>query len=587
MTNLWTLYGESVNREKPLPEHPNPLFRRDRYMTLNGIWDFAINRSSGRPVTMPKKIVVPFSVETPLSGIETNVKRTDYLHYRRKFHLSDEFLDGYVIIHFEAVDQICDVFLNGDKILHHEGGYLPFSCLISDPMPENILEVTVSDDTLSPVFPRGKQSLRSNGIWYTATSGIWQSVWLEAVPDTGYIKNVKIDSLFDEKKIRIKGDFTGSPSDAFAEVYYHGHLVGRSTFDEKWMATLDLNYDFYPWSPDSPELYELRFSFGEDIVHSYCALRKFSVIQSGNECFFGLNNHPVFLSGLLDQGYYPDGGLTPPSEKAMVDDIMLAKNSGFNCLRKHIKIEPMRWYYLCDTLGMLVFQDFVSGGSPYANLLIVTRPLLNYNLSDTTHKLLGRALKESRDQFVSDLEGTVNRLYNVPSICSWTIFNEGWGQFDSVEMTKRLAALDPSRPIDSTSGWYDKNCGNYSSHHIYFVAPHLRNDHKRILSLSECGGFSLGVDRHKYSKIDFGYARYSNFDSLNRAVERLYSKHILRLIKKSGLGEVIFTQLTDVESETNGLITYDRRVQKVDIAMLKRVNHELYSAFNERLANKK
>lgn len=579
MTELMTPYGETLNKEHPLGEHPNPLLQRDLYLSLNGPWDFALDKNEARPETYHKEIIVPFSVETPLSGVAQPVSKDDYLHYRRRFHLNDEFLQGFCLLHFSAVDQIADVYLNGDHLIHHEGGYLPFSCLIEHPQPENILEVLVKDDTLSPIFARGKQAEKSGGIWYTPTSGIWQSVWLEAVPSSGYVHSLTIDPLFDEKRIKIKRDDGHSAGQGSVECRYKGELVARADFDENGLATLDLSYSFYPWTPEEPNLYDLIVYSGEDTVRSYCALRKFSNCIKGDEHFFALNDKPIFLSGLLDQGYYPDGGLTAPSEEAMKDDILLAKKCGYNCLRKHIKIEPLRWYYLCDKLGMIVLQDFVSGGSPYHNFLIVTRPLLKYGIDDTTYRYLGRALKESREQFVRDLEKTVSHLYNVPSIGQWTLFNEGWGQFDALALSKRLKGLDHSRTIDATSGWYDKGCGDYSSHHVYFVKPRLHNDHKRILSLSECGGYSLPVEGHRFSTKNFGYARFSDYPSLNEAVEKLYLKQVLPLISKEGLGECIFTQLSDVECETNGLITYDRKIQKVDIDMLKRINGDLYEAF--------
>jgi beta-galactosidase/beta-glucuronidase len=587
MATLSTVYGETINRDHPLAEHPNPLFRRDHYQILNGVWDFALDQRKERPANFTKNILVPFSVETSLSGIGKEVKKSDYMHYRRKFHLSDEYLQGFVILHFDAVDQICDVFLNGDLILHHAGGYTPFSYLIEHPQPENILEVTVSDDTDSPIYARGKQSNNSNGIWYTATSGIWQSVWLEAVPSAGYIKSIRIEPDFDARQIHITGDFTASPSDAYAEAYFHGRLVARGTFDGKLNATLDLGYGFYPWSPETPDLYEIRLFFGEDLVHSYCAMRKFSTESINGFRYFTLNGHPYFISGVLDQGYFPDGGLTAPSEKAMIDDIKLAKKCGFNCLRKHIKIEPLRWYYLCDSLGMLVIQDFVNGGSRYSDFLMYVRPVLKFNISDTTHRFLGRASKGSRDQFAIDQKDVVDRLYNVPCIFEWTLFNEGWGQFDTVILTNKLKELDKTRLIDSSSGWYDKKCGDFDSHHVYFFKPNFKSDHHRILGLSECGGFSLGVDRHKFSKKSFGYLRFHSFDSLNRAVDKLYRRQILHLVEKKGLCEVVFTQLTDVENETNGLITYDRKVQKIDIDMLRNLNHILSLAFETSLTKKK
>jgi hypothetical protein len=310
-------------------------------------------------------------------------------------------------------------------------------------------------------------------------------------------------------------------------------------------------------------------------------LRKFSVIDNDGEKLFALNNKPYFLSAVLDQGYTPDGGLTFPSQKAMESDIALMKRCGFNSVRKHIKIEPLRWYAICDSQGLIVIQDFVNGGSRYSDFFIYIRPFLPFNISDTTHRYLGRALKESRDRFTLDLSSTVEKLYNVPSIAIWTIFNEGWGQFDTVSMTKRLRELDQTRLIDSASGWYDKKCGDIHSNHVYFFKPKLKNDHKRILALSECGGYSLGVNRHKFSKVDFGYKQFHSFDALNYQVEKLYRRQILRLVEKKGLSGVVFTQLTDVENETNGIVTYDRKVNKIDTGMLKRLNFFLYETFNK------
>jgi beta-galactosidase/beta-glucuronidase len=587
MNALTTVYGEKLNRDAPLGEHPDPQFRRERFLTLNGLWDFSLDQEKGRPERFNRKIVVPFAVESSLSGLGLSVHKGDYLHYRRKFHLDDGFLSGSLLLHFEAVDQICDVFLNGERVLHHEGGYLPFSCLIERPQPENVLELTVSDDTESPIYARGKQSLRSGGIWYTATSGVWQSVWLEGVPRGAYIKDFTLTPHFDERKLNVQAFFAGAKSEGVVEAFFQGRFLARGTFGETGAAELDFRDSFYPWTEGNPNLYELRLSYGDDLVHSYFAMRKFSVETVAGERFFALNGKPMFLSAPLDQGYYPDGGLTPPSEKAMEDDILLAKRCGYNCIRKHIKIEPRRWYCLCDRLGMLVFQDFVSGGSPYHNFFIVTRPIVKYELSDTSHRFLGRFLAKSRLQFEKDLTGTYERLKNVPSLCAWTLFNEGWGQFDSLRLTERLRSLDPSRPIDSASGWFDKKTGDFKSHHVYFVAPRLKNDHKRILSLSECGGFSLGVKGHKFSRKNFGYAQFKDKARLSKAVRKLYGKRILRLINRRGLGEAVFTQLTDVENETNGIVTYDRKIEKIDPSLLNELNQTLYKAFDRRLAKRK
>lgn len=580
---MMTTYGERIVKEKPLSFHPNPLFRREDYFVLNGYWDFKIDKSPVNPTQFDQKILVPFAVETPLSGIGQKVNADDYLHYRRSFTLPDDFLTGHVILHFEAVDQIADVFLNGKKVMHHESGYFPFSYVIENPQAENVLEVLVKDDTDSAIYPRGKQSNVRGGIWYTPTSGIWRTVWVEKIPKDGFIESVRITPNFDKKSVQISAKFVGNHGGACVEAYFHDRLVARGSFDELGELTLDLAYSVYPWSPEHPNLYDLRIYAGGDKVHSYFAMRKFSHIKIGKCVYFALNNQPYFLSGVLDQGYYPDGGLTPPSDEAMINDLSLLKKCGYNFVRKHIKIEPMRWYYFCDSMGLIVSQDFVNGGSPYSSFFMFIRPFIPFRLNDLTANKLGRLSKSSRDQYFRDMVATVDRLYNVPSIAIWVPFNEGWGQFDSRSVTDYLGSLDNSRLIDSASGWYDMFCGDFNSRHIYIKKIRLRNDRKRILALTECGGYSMPVNGHTFNDDNFGYRKFYSFDTLNEALHRLYRKQILRAVSKRGLGLVVLTQLTDVESEINGLMTYDRKVVKVDVGQMRQNNLALYAAFTKRI----
>lgn len=580
MANLSSEYGEKLNHDHPLPEHPNPLFQRDSYVSLNGLWDFAITKSAKRPETYSQQILVPFAVETSLSGIQTKVKKSDVLHYRKTFDVPDAYVGHDAILHLDAVDQVCDVFLNGRFLAHHESGYFPIAAHVSYLPKNNVLEVTVSDDTESDIFPRGKQSNDPSGIWYTPTSGIWQSVWIESVPDDGYIKSVKVDPLFDEQKLKIQAEFIGNRAFASVEAYYHGQLVAKGAFDPSGECVLDFHYSFYPWTPDDPNLYELVFTAGYDIVRSYFAMRKFSVVQLGEDHFFALNNKPLFLSGVLDQGYWPESGMTPPSQEAILFDLKLLKKCGFNCVRKHATIAPMHWYCACDRLGLLVMQDFVNGGSRYSSFLIHTRPLFHFDMSDTNHKKLGRVLEKSRDQFKLDYLATIDRLYNVPSLFAWTIFNEGWGQFDSALITEEVRHADSTRLLDTASGWYDKGCGDFQSDHIYFwTFLNLRNDHKRVLGLSECGGYSLKVERHVYSNRSFGYRYYRSFTAYNDGVSHLYRKRVVPAIKKQGLNMAIFTQLSDVEEEENGLVTYDRKIVKINVADMRSLNVLCYEYF--------
>lgn len=580
MASLISEYGEKINRDHPLPEHPNPLFQRDSFVSLNGPWDFAITKNAKRPSAFTQTILVPFAVETALSGVEAKVKKSDFLHYRKTFEVPDAYVGHDAILHLDAVDQICDVFLNGHFLAHHESGYFPIAVHTAYLSKSNVLEVTVSDDTESEIFPRGKQSNNPSGIWYTPTSGIWQSVWLESVPDDGYIKSVKMNPLFDEQKLKIQAEFVGNRAGANVEAYYHGQLVAKGNFDPSGECLLDFHYSFYPWTPDDPNLYDLVFTAGYDSVRSYFAMRKFSTVVLGRYHFFALNNKPIFLSGVLDQGYFPESGMTPPSQEAILFDLKLLKQCGFNCVRKHATLAPMRWYSACDRLGLLVMQDFINGGSRYSSFLIHTRPLFHFSMSDTSHKRLGRVLDQSRDQFKLDYLSTIERLYNVPSLFAWTIFNEGWGQFDSAIITDEVRKADSSRLLDSASGWYDKGCGDFLSDHIYFWAfLSLRNDHKRVLGLSECGGFSLKVDRHVYSKRSFGYRYYHSFGAYNDGVSRLYRKRVLANIRKQGLNMAIFTQLSDIEEEENGLVTYDRKIVKINIADMRSLNVLCYEYF--------
>jgi beta-galactosidase/beta-glucuronidase len=583
MKNLSTDFSVALNLAHPLPEHPNPLFQRDSFLSLNGPWDFSVDGNKTNAGKYDKTILVPFSPETPLSGVHMTIKANDFMHYRKIFNVPDDYVGHDCLLHFDAVDQICDVYWNGHFIGHHESGYFPLIIHLTRVNKENTLEVVANDDTDSAVFPRGKQSNEPEGIWYHPTSGIWQSVWLEPVPDDGYIDSIRTTPKFDEQKVHIEAKFVENHASATAEVYYHGHLVGKSYFDESDSLEIDLRYDFYPWTPSEPNLYDIVITAGYDRVRSYFAMRKFSSLDIGNTKLFALNNKPLFLSGVLDQGYYPESGLTAPSEAAILNDIKVLKRCGYNCVRKHIKIEPLRYYLACDKLGLIVIQDFVNGGSRYSSFLIHTRPFLVFDISDMDSKLLGRLLEASRQQFYKDMQATIERLYNVPSIAIWTIFNEGWGQFDSANITERVRELDGTRLLDSTSGWYDKHVGDFSSHHIYFwLFLHLHNDHKRILSLSEFGGYSLKVENHLYSEKTFGYRSFPSFSRYNEAVKRLYWKRIVTAIQHQGLGVAIFTQLSDVEEEVNGLMTYDRKVMKIDVGMMSQINATLYRLYDKK-----
>ena len=570
---MQTFECRKIQPENPLNEYPTPQFRRDSFLSLNGKWDFAFSPNE-RVEEYDREIIVPYAPETLVSGINSKVPEGAKLHYRKIFELPEGFRGARVLLHFEAVDQVCDVYLNGIKIAHHEGGYLPFTvdCLELK-RGKNELVAVVSDDVASPIYPRGKQSPKPGGIWYTPTSGIWGSVWLESVPSQ-VIQSLDIKPDFDAKKVRIAAKFEGKMNNSKVTVSYNGTTIGEAVLDEDHVCEIPIA-PFNPWTPKTPALYDVTVQINQDKVHSYFGMRKFSVVEKDGHRVFALNNEPLFLTGVLDQGYFPESGLTPPTDKAMVDDIVAMKSLGFNCLRKHIKIEPMRWYYHADRLGMIVIQDMVNGGAPYNPFLIVSAPFIPWK-KDDTHRMsrFGRGDKASRDFFESELEGTVERLKNCPCIAIWTLFNEGWGQFEAKRLTEKLHSLDPTRLIDSTSGWFDQGVGDFSSHHIYFRKIRLKPSRDRILALTEFGGYSLRLEDHVFSTHNFGYAKTKDQNDLTNKIEKLYMQQVIPA-KQNGLSVAILTQLCDVEEETNGLLTYDRKVTKINPKVIVALNEVL------------
>lgn len=574
-------FGAAVNKSCPLAGHPNPYWRRDKYLNLNGQWDFQISKDKSLPGFYNEKITVPFAVESELSGIKRRVIKDDYLHYRRRVNLPDSFKNSSLLIHFMAVDQEADVYIDGELVGSHKGGYTPFTIYVAKPKNSFLLQVVVHDDTSSPIYARGKQVEKPNTIWYTPTSGIWQEVYLESIPKDGYVENCQIKADFDDRKLILDGFFKGIFDIREASLYLKGRLIGSSKFDESGHVEIDVKYDFYPWSIETPNIYELKIKYGDDIVHSLVAFRKIESKEVGGKRFLLINEKPTFLSALLDQGYWPESGLTPPSILAMEEDIKLAKKMGFNCLRKHIKVEPMRWYFLCDILGMYVIQDMINGGSKYSNFLIATAPLLPYKLKDHKAKIFGRGDPQSRVQFQEDMKNVVSSLSKVPSIVIWTLFNEGWGQFEAVKNTELLRSLDDTRLIDSTSGWYDQGCGDFNSKHIYFRKLRMKDDGKRLLSLSEYGGYSMKIKDHSWAKRNFGYKRYYEFEAFRYALDSLFNGQVACMIKKHNLSIAVYTQLSDVEEETNGVVTYDRKVIKADIKRLLKDNQNLYRLYQE------
>ncbi|MBQ9228363.1 MAG: glycoside hydrolase family 2 [Eubacterium sp.] len=562
---LLTKWGEDLNRQAPLSEYPRPQFVRDSYISLNGEWSLAFTEGEELPSAYEYKITVPFSPEAPLSGVNRVLKHSEYLVYEKRFTLPEGFNRGRVLLHFGAVDQIAKVLLGGKLIATHHGGYTPFTVELTDYLTdgENTLNVIVRDLCEDNEYSRGKQKTKRGGIWYSPQSGIWQSVWLESVPKE-YIHSVRITPDFDHEQVHF--DFDGA--DGVQIAVYDGDTLLADTTD----VTVKLP-DFKPWSPESPFLYNVTFRYGKDTVRSYFGMRKFSTGTDANGVpRLFLNNKPYFHNGLLDQGYYPDGFLTPPSNAAMEFDVKTVKACGFNMLRKHIKIEPLLWYHYCDVNGILVWQDMINGGGEYG-LEVSALPFIGINLDDSNYKTFRRTSTEARELYYRELKEMVDTLYNCPCIALWVPFNEGWGQFDSAAAYELLKKWDPTRTVDSASGWHDRGVTDVISKHIYFTPIVVKQGDKPWL-LTEFGGLSTRVKGHTFNNKMFGYKIYGSKQSLTAAYEKLFRKTIIPQIPK-GLAATVYTQVTDVEDELNGLMTYDRKVMKIDKDVLQQINADV------------
>ena len=583
MSNIRTPWFDKVDRHLPLAEYPRPQFERKDWICLNGEYDYAITGDTAdAPKKYDGKILVPFSVESELSGVGKALLPDQRLWYRRKFTVGKEFSGKEALLHFGAVDWQCSVWVNGKLVGEHTGGYNPFTFNITDVITEgeNELVVKVFDPTDAGHQQRGKQILVTKGFWYTATSGIWQTVWLEPV------NRCRIDSLrlvpdIDEGVIRINIKRTCKcGGKLYAKVLEGDKVVFDSEIADKAAIPVP---DARLWSPEDPFLYTLLLTLdcnGEkDEVSSYFGMRKFSIVKdSAGIPRLGLNNKPYFQRGLLDQGYWPESQLTPPTDEAMIFDIEKMKELGYNMLRKHIKEEPLRWYYHCDRLGMLVWQDMISGGQYIGNVLAGVLPNINIHVKDSKYKSFKRDKPEWRQEFKDELFGMIDNLYNCVSICCWVPFNEGWGQFDAKEIGTAIKNYDPSRFVDHASGWHDQGGPEFKSIHKYILpvhAPTARRTAGRPIVLSEYGGYSWNIVEHAWNpKRSFGYIMFKNSEKLSAAYKRLHESQVIPLINK-GLCATVYTQVSDVEFEVNGIYSYDRKILKLDADTVRAVNAKL------------
>ena len=667
---LWTKWGEEVKKAcevldyVPLPEYPRPQMRREDYTVLNGWWECRIALCKKLPdcecgqiaksdkekeSVFWQQILVPFSPESALSGVGRQLQPGEELWYRRNVQISEDEYQTHrakkdrLLLQFGAVDQECRVYWNGRLVGSHRGGYLAFTMEVTEFVRPgaNELQVICTDESDTGAEARGKQKLQPGGMFYTAQSGIWQTVWMEWVPQRS-VEWIKIMPQPDEGVVRIRvrvsaqgqsaellntensiekfqtenGNWENVESDkngtqkrnvnkteknndldkekiyVNSEDIAHNHMpkqifitvLSKEKEEEKLQASCIpsrrgagwTDYDAAItiqnaklWSPEHPFLYDLEIRAGEDHVKSYFAMRTFSVEPDENGIpRFCLNHQPYFLNGVLDQGYWPEGLYTAPTDEALVSDIERMKECGFRLLRKHCKLEPMRWYYHCDRLGMLVWQDMVNGGETYDMNRICYLPTLLHSFQTKkgySEAACGRKDRTGCEAWKRDCIQTVRQLFNVVGLAGWVIFNEGWGQFDTKEMTALVKKLDGSRPVDAASGWFDFGGGDYRSEHNYFFKLQVpkkwkKNPGGRAFVISEYGGLTLKIPGHIWKEQSYGYGKLSSQAEFQEQFRKLQEE--IRALEKEGLSGAIYTQVSDIEEEINGIYTYDRRVRK-------------------------
>ena len=526
MNDLYTKRGEELLAGGGIPwqEYPRPQMVRDSYLNLNGEWQ--MNAAA---------ITVPFCPESLLSGVHENIPNGAQMSYTKRFSVPEGFIRDRVLLNIGAADQTAEIYVNGAFAGRHQGGYDSFSVDVTGKVVtgDNVLQIVVTDDLNNGVFPYGKQRHKRGGMWYTPVSGIWQTVWLESVPEM-YIRRLIITS--DAVSAKIQAD------------------VGEGV-----IVTLG---DYTPeephlWSPEDPYLYHVKVRFMDDEVETYYALRTLEIRTEDGVPRLCLNGRPYFFNGVLDQGYYSDGLFTPASPACYEDDILAMKELGYNTLRKHVKVEPELWYYACDRLGMAVFQDMVNNSDyKYLRDSVLPNAGAKRKLDADMHDDPG-----SRAVFKESMKKTVEQLGNHPSVVLWTIFNEGWGQFASTEMYTYLQGLDRSRFISSASGWFKGGRSDVDDDHWYFGSYRTKTEEKPVI-LSEFGGYSCRVPGHIWNDgKEYGYKKFRDLNEWNAAIDGLYAGDIDKA-RAAGLSAAIYTQLSDVEDETNGILTYDRKVNK-------------------------
>jgi len=573
-----TAWSEEIDPQNVLPEYPRPQMVRSEWKNLNGLWNYAIRPLGEQPAAFDGEILVPFAVESSLSGVGERLGSKNELWYERTFEISPKWNGKRILLHFGAVDWKADVWVNGISVGSHTGGYTPFSFDITAALAkgENTLRVRVWDPTDEGYQPRGKQVNNPNGIWYTPVSGIWQTVWLEAVPQQ-YIREVRTTPDLDRKTFRVEVPVCNAqPGDLVEVTFYDG---GAEVASARALngATVELTLaDPKCWSPDSPFLYDMKVALLRngrliDAVESYAAMRKFSTLRDKNGIVrLALNNKPLFQFGPLDQGWWPDGLYTAPTDEALAFDVIKTKELGYNMIRKHVKVEPARWYYHCDKAGMIVWQDMPNGdqGPQWQ--------MHSYFTGEERHRSA-----ESEACYRKEWKEIIDYLYSFPSIGVWVPFNEAWGQFKGPEIAEWTKAYDPSRLVNPASGGNHYLTGDILDLHHYPQPKMTLLDTNRATVLGEYGGIGLVIPDHVWVKNrdNWGYTRFNSPKEVTDEYAR-YADELLRLIG-CGFAAAVYTQTTDVEVEVNGLMTYDRKVVKVEEERIREINRTICNSLNE------
>lgn len=572
-----TEWADKVDPQNVLPEYPRPIMERPQWLNLNGLWDYAITKKDAPlPKTFDGKILVPFAIESSLSGVGKTIKADQSLWYERKFQIPEDWKGKNVLLNFGAVDWKAEVFVNGNKIGEHTGGYTPFSFNITKNLKdgENSLAVRVWDSTGNGL-PRGKQLNKPRGIFYTSVSGIWQTVWLEPV-SASHISGLKITPDLDSSSFDIRVDSDDKSATATIKVLDNGKVVAQTTAAANKTANIPVKNPKL-WWPKSPFLYDLEITLsnkgGEqvDSVKSYAAMRKFSIAKHGRfgGVDFTLNNKKFFTFGPLDQGWWPDGLYTAPTDEALKFDIQRTKDLGFNSIRKHVKVEPARWYTHCDRLGMVVWQDMPSmfgEGDGW-------QPRGFFQGEERT------VSKKFEETYRKEWKEIMESLHSYPCIAIWVPFNEAWGQFKTKEITEWTKSMDPSRLVNSASGGNYFDCGDIVDSHDYGNPIMYMFNNQKVNVVGEYGGIGCAVDGHLWVKDkNWGYGKMRSQEEVTKRFVELTNRFID--MTKYGCFGAIYTQTTDVEIEVNGLFTYDRKVLKVDEEKVREVNQKLSNIFN-------